>query len=95
MAAATIAPGTAISRPSTTAGTSTWRPEAPRLRASAIVARRRRAASTAISPSVATPTSAGSQRHDGDDPLGRRPAGLVRLEHRGHPGAQRGVAWPA
>ena len=37
----------------------TCRPEAPRLRASAIVARRRRAASTAISPSVATPTSAG------------------------------------
>ena len=59
IAAARIAPGTAISRPSTMAGTTTWRPEAPRLRASAMVACRRRAASTAISPSVATPTSAG------------------------------------
>ena len=48
-----------MSRPSTTAGPSTWRPEAPRLRASAIVACRRRAARTAISARVATPTSAG------------------------------------
>ena len=59
MPAATIAPGTAMSRPSTTAGPSTCRPEAPRLRASDIVARRWRAASTAIRARVATPTRAG------------------------------------
>ncbi len=57
--AASNAPGTAISSPSTIAGTSTWPPEAPRLRARAIVACLRRAASTAISASVATATSAG------------------------------------
>ena len=40
-------------------GTTTCRPDAPRLLASDIVARRRREARTAISASVATATSAG------------------------------------
>ena len=90
-AAATIAPGTAMSRPSTTAGPSTCRPEAPRLRASDIVARRRRAARTAISARVATPTSAGPSAITAMIPAAAAQRAAMRLEDRRHAGAQRGV----
>ena len=66
-------------------GTTTCRPDAPRLLASDIVARRRREARTAISASVATRDQRRPERHDRDDPLRRRPARAVRLEDRRQP----------
>jgi hypothetical protein len=58
-AAASSAAGAATRRPSTAEGTMTWERDAPRLRASSIVVRRRRAARIPTSASVATATSAG------------------------------------
>ena len=87
--AATAPAGSAIRSPSASTGPTTCAPDAPRDRASDIVARRRRAASTAIRPSVPIATSDRPQRHDRDERGRRRPPRPVALEDRQHAGPQR------
>ena len=84
-------PGPRSSRPSSTPATAPGGPRAPRLRASAIVARRRRAARIAISASVAIATSAGPRAVTARIDWRRRPRRLEPVEDRQHAGPQADV----